>query len=140
MPKTWTPSQAKRFAKELTLGQPYYVVYDMATNLAPYEDSKTYSEYVFDSHSRITGLPMTGHMSAVAFCQNYGPVYEAPPRGLRNIADPPRQYAGPLGHGDTGELSTELDAAELRGLEKRVRSGSDPHTRAGGKTKKRGWF
>jgi hypothetical protein len=137
MPRTWQRHQAKQFAKQVELGRPYYVVYDMATNLAPYEDSKTYSEYVFDSHSRLTGLPMTGHMSAVAFCQNYGPVYEAPPRGLRNIADPAPQVAGPLGH---GEYRGYLDDAELRGLEKHVKNGSDPHTRPGGKTKKRSRF
>ncbi len=138
MPRTWQPHQAKQFARQVELGRPYYVVYDMATNLAPYEDSKTYSEYVFDSRSPITGNPMTGHMSAVAFCQNYGPVYEAPPRGLRNIADEPRQFGAPLGNDYRGYL----DDAELRGLEKHVRSGSDPHTRAGrgGKPKKRGWF
>ncbi|MDH6448210.1 hypothetical protein M2155_000618 [Streptomyces sp. SAI-119] len=137
MSRTWQRNQAKQFAKQVELGRPYYVVYDMATNLAPYEDSKTYSEYVFDSRSRLTGLPMTGHMSAVAFCQNYGPVHEAPPRGMRNIADEPRQYAGPLGNGDYSGI---LDESEIRGLEKHVRSGSDPHTRPGGKAHKRSRF
>jgi hypothetical protein len=125
MPRSWQPSQAKQFAKQVELGRPYYVVYDMATNLAPYEDSKTYSEYIFDSRSRITGHPMTGHMSAVAFCQNYGPVYDAPPRGLRNIADEPRQVGAPLGNDYRGYL----DEVEIRGLEKHVRNSSDPHTR-----------
>lgn len=126
MPKTWKPSEAKKFARELKLGQSYYVVYKMATNLAPYEDPKTYSEFVFTGRLPFTGNPCTdGGYSAHTLCQTLGPVYDTPPRGMRNIADPPRQYAGPVPEG----YSAYLDEAEIRGLEKHVRSGSDPHTR-----------
>jgi hypothetical protein len=128
MPKTWQPHQAKQFARQLQLNKPYYVVFNMATNLAPYEDGQTYSEYTFTSRLPLTGTPLSGRMGidAVTLCQNFGPVYDAPPRGLRNIADPPPQVAGPLGH---GEYSGYLDEAEINGLGKRVRSGSDPATR-----------
>lgn len=127
MPRTWQPHQAKQFAKQLKLGQSYYVVYDMATNLAPYEDQKTCGEYVFTSRLPFTGTPCTdGSMDAVQLCRNYGPVYSEPPRGIRNIADEPRQVAGPLGSNDYEGI---LDEAELRGLEKQAAQGSNPRTR-----------
>lgn len=140
MPKAWKPNEAKKFCRELKLGQSYYVVYKMATNIAPYEDSKTYSEFVFTDRLWPTGNPCTdGGYSAHTLCQTFGPVYDTPPRNMRNIGDPPPQVAGPLGH---GEYSGILDEAEIRGLDKRVRSGSDPHTRPGrgGKPKRRSRF
>jgi hypothetical protein len=140
VPKTWKPAEAKKFARELKLGQPYYVVYKMATNIAPYEDPETYSEFVFTGRLSLTGSPCTdGGYSAVTLCQTFGPVYDTPPRGMRNIAGPAPQVGAPLGSND---YRGYLDEAELRGLEKHVKNGSDPHTRAGrgGAPKKRGWF
>jgi hypothetical protein len=128
MSKSWSPAEAKKFAKQARLNTPYYVVYNMATNLAPYEDAQTYSEIVFTERRPFTNTPSSGSMDAVQFCRNYGPVYDTPPKGLRNIAAPPRQVAGPLG----GNYEGVLDEAELRGLEKQVAQGSDP--------KKRRWF
>jgi len=126
MSKCWQPNQASKFAKEVKLGKPYYTVNDMATNLAPWGDAQTYSVHVFTERSSFTARPMTdGGTSAVGLCQRQGPVYDAPPRGLRNIAGPAPQVAGPLPAGYEGVL----DEDEIRGLEKRVRDGSDPRTR-----------
>lgn len=126
MSKCWTPDKAKRFARDLKLNTPYYTVNNHATNLGPYEDSQTYNVHVFTGHSRLTGQPMTdGGTSAIGLCQRQGPVYDAPPRGLRNIAGPAPQVAGPLPAG----YEAYLDEAELRGLEKQVRDGSNPRTR-----------
>ncbi|WP_409469080.1 hypothetical protein [Streptomyces sp. HC307] len=126
MPKTWQPSDAKRFAREVKLNKPYYIVYNMATNLAPYEDSKTYSEIVFTDRLPFTGNPCTrGGTSAVGICQRFGPVYDTPPRGMRNIAGPAPQVAGPVPEG----YEAYLDEAEIRGLEKQVRDGSNPRIR-----------
>ncbi|WP_405747774.1 hypothetical protein [Streptomyces canus] len=138
MPKAWKPSDAKRFCRELKLGQTYYYVNTHDTKRNPYEDSKTYSEVVFTDRLWPTNNPCTdGGYSAHTLCQNFGPMYDAPPRGLRNLDGPSPQVAGPLGH---GEYRGYLDDAELRGLEKHVKNGSDPHTRPGGKTKKRSRF
>ena len=126
MSKCWQPGQASKFAKEVKLNTPYYTVNEMATNLAPWGDAQTYSVHVFTEHSLFTGQKMTaGGTAAVGLCQRQGPVYDAPPRGLRNIADPLPQVAGPLPAGYEGVL----DETEIRGLEKRVRDGSDPRTR-----------
>lgn len=126
MPKTWQPGQAKKFARELTLGQPYYVVYAIAQNMSPYEDSHLYKEVVFTSRLPFTGNPCTDSGdSAHTLCQNFGPVYDTPPRNMRNIAEPGPQVGAPLGHDYRGYL----DEAEIRGLEKHVRNGSDPITR-----------
>lgn len=140
MPKTWQPHQAKKFARELELGRTYYVVLAIAQNMAPYEDSHLYREHVFTDHLPFTGTPCTdGGYSAVTLCQTYGPVYDSPPRNMRNIADPGPQVGAPLGSND---YRGYLDEAEIRGLEKHVKNGSDPHTRqgGGGAPKRRSWF
>ncbi|MEU8977631.1 hypothetical protein [Streptomyces sp. NPDC048309] len=122
--KVWEPHKAKKFARELKLGKSYYVVMNIATSLAPYEDPQLYSEYVFTGHLPFTGNPCTdGGFSAVTLCQNFGPVYEEPPARMRNIADAPPQVAGPVPEG----YEAYLDEAEIRRLEKRI--GSTPGRR-----------
>lgn len=125
MPKTWTPGQAKKFAKQAELGKTYYYVYNIAQNLAPYEDAQLYTEITFDYRRPLTGTPAYGSMDAVTLCQNFGPVYEAPPRGMRNIADPSPQVGAPLG----SQHSAYLDETEIRFLGKQLRDASDPRTR-----------
>ena len=128
MPRTWQPSDATRFCRDVQLGKTYYYVQSMATNIAPYEDSKTYSEVVFTDRLWPTNNPCTEYgASAHTLCQNFGPMYDTPPRGMRNLGEPPRQYGAPLGNDYRGYL----DDAEIRGLEKHVKNGSDPHTRQG---------
>jgi hypothetical protein len=124
--KVWEPTKAKNFARELQLNKPYYVVLKTAQNLAPYEDPELYSAYVFTKHLPFTGTPCTASgYSAVTLCQNFGPVYEQPPAGMRNVATPGPQVAGPVPEG----YEAYLDEAEIRGLEKRVTDGSDPNKR-----------
>lgn len=126
MPKTWSPNQAKKFAKEAQLGKTYYTVNAHARNLGAYEDTHTYSEHRFTARRPFTGTPCTdGSTDAVTLCQRFGPVYEQPPRGLRNLADPAPQVAGPLPHGYEGVL----DEDELRGLEKLQRGSIHPRLR-----------
>ncbi len=138
MPRTWQPHQATQFARQLRLGQTYYYVNTHDTKNNPYEDQHTYSEVVFTDYLPFTKNPCTEYgASAHTLCQTFGPMYDAPPRGMRNLDGPAPQVAGPLGH---GEYFGELDEVEIRGLEKHVRSGSDPHTRTGGRTKKRSRF
>ncbi|WP_329305065.1 hypothetical protein [Streptomyces anulatus] len=62
---------------------------------------------------------------ASTLCLRFGPMYDKPLAGLRNIAGPGPQVAGPL----PPNYEAVVDEAELRGLEKRVRDGSDPRTR-----------
>lgn len=126
MSKCWQPHQAKKFAKELKLGQSYYVVSKRETRNAPYEDPEVYTEYVFTGRLPGTGNPCAhGNFSAVTLCQLFGPVYDAPPRGMRNGADPAPQVAGPVPPG----YRAKLDAAEILALEASVSRGSDPYTR-----------
>lgn len=126
MPKTWSPAQAKKFAKELEFGRSYYVVYDVATNRAPYEDRRLYSEYVFTKRLPLTGSPCTdGGYSAVTLCQTFGPVYDAPPRGMRNVAGPGPQVGAPLGE----DHSAYLDEDEIRAMQKLASQGVDPRAR-----------
>lgn len=115
MAKSWNRHQAKKFARELKLGQSYYVVLNVAQNIAPYEDSQLYSESVFTGRLPFTGTPCTEYGSAATtWCQNSGPVYDAPPKGLRNIATPGPQVAGPL----AGDEHREFNAYEIERAEK----------------------
>lgn len=127
MPKTWKPGEEKRFARELVLGRTYYTVVNIARNMAPYEDSQLYSEYVFTKRLPITGTPCTEDgFSAITLLRQFGPIHDAPPRGMRNIADRAPQVAGPVGSND---YEGRLDEIELRGLDKRVRDGLSPRHR-----------
>jgi hypothetical protein len=114
--KIWKPDKkgARDLARHVRKGTVVYTVSDVAQNLAPYEDSHLYVRHVFDWRSPVTGNYMTGHLSAAGLLSHYGPVYEEPPAGLRNIAGPAPQVAGPLPAGYEGIL----DEAELRGLDK----------------------
>ncbi len=126
MPKTWNPGDAKRFAREVKLNKPYYIVYTHALNLGPYEDSQTYGEIRFTTRSPVTGNVMTADgQSARGICERAGGIHEQPPRGLRNIADPAPQVAGPLPQG----YEAYLDEEEVRQMEKEAANGSNPRTR-----------
>lgn len=126
MPKTWSRADAKRFARQLQLGKTYWIVMNIDRRRAPYEDAQLASAYTFTGHLPFTGTPCTATgYSAETLCQNFGPVYDTPPRGIRNIADAAPQVAGPLPAG----YEAILDHAELRGLDKQVRDSSDPRTR-----------
>ncbi|MCX5598410.1 hypothetical protein OOK29_09695 [Streptomyces phaeochromogenes] len=123
--KTWSPGNAKKFAKDAKLGKPYYYINDHARNLGGYEDAHTYSEIVFDYRRPFTGTPASGSMDAVQLCQNFGPVYDSPPKGLRNLDGPAPQVGSPLGDDYHGIL----DEVEIRGLGKRVGDTVKPHGR-----------
>lgn len=116
MSKTWEPTKKgiRDLNRHVRKGTVVYTVSEVARNVAPYEDSHLYVRHVFDWRSPITGSYMTGHLSVAGLLSHYGTVYEQPPTGVRNIADPAPQVAGPLPAGYEGLL----DEAELRGLDK----------------------
>lgn len=127
MPKTWEPG--RRGARDLNAyirkGTVVYTVRKQA-DWAVWNDSAYYHEHTFDWRHPITAHWMTGHLSAEGLLLQEGTVYEQPPRGMRNITDSDQQVAGPLGSND---YRGYLDDAEISGLEKHVKNGSDPHTR-----------
>jgi len=130
MPKTWKNNRRdiRDLNSRIRKGTVVYTVREVATNIAPYEDGRLYSSHEFTWRSPVTGNWMTGHMSAAGLLAQEGTIWDAPPRGMRDIAGPGPQVGAPLGH---EEYSAQLDEAEIRGLGKRVRNGSDPHTRPG---------
>ncbi|MGW0577730.1 hypothetical protein ACWD25_17550 [Streptomyces sp. NPDC002920] len=93
----------------------------------PWLGQYSYAAHEFTWRSPITGNWMSGHLSIEAlFTQSVdGEVYERPPAGMREIGDPGPQVSGPLGDGYEGVL----DEAEIGGLWKQVRDGSNPRTR-----------
>lgn len=98
MGKQWSPGQAAKFAKQVELGREYYVVREQSGHAASYGPRHLYAVHVFTKRSLLTGQPMTdGGTSALALCRNQGPVYDAAPRGMDDIADKDRnmKYAPP---------------------------------------------
>jgi len=128
MPKTWknTRRDIRDLNSRISKGTVVYTVRNVAAHIAPYEDSRLYSAHTFTHRSPVTGNWMTGHMSVAGLLAQEGTIWETPPRGMRDIAGPGPQVAGPVGHED---YSAYLDDVEIRGLGKRVQGGSDPHTR-----------
>jgi len=100
---------------------------------------RLYNDHTFTGRSWGSCTWTTGHYSPTSLLSNCGTVYTEPPRNSRYIGDPAPQVAGPLGH---GEYRGYLDGPEIRGLEKHVKNGSDPHTRQSPSAAKpkRGWF
>jgi len=126
MSKSWKRGDERRFTREIKLNKPYYIVYKIAQNLAPWEDPKLYSEVVFTGRLPLTATPCTeGGYSAATLLRLYGPVYDTPPAKMRNIADVAPSVGAPLGNNYEGIL----DAAELRSLGKHLADASDPRTR-----------
>lgn len=91
-----TRSGARRAAEDARKGMKLYVILEVAQNLAPYEDAQLYSEYTVTHKQAITGAWMVaGSMSVERLVHLHGPVYTSPPKGIRNVATPGRQVAGP---------------------------------------------
>lgn len=119
MPKT-VYQRTKRDAKELgrtaRVGDTFYVVHDTATSLAPYEDGQLYSAHTVTFMHRFSATPamISGSYSVEAMVLRDGPVYTQPPKGMRNLATPGPQVAGPL----DGDEHRELNPYEIKRLEK----------------------
>jgi hypothetical protein len=91
-----TKRDAKRADREVRKGQKLYVLKEVATNLAPYEDSHLYSEYTVSyRHPLMPGWMISGSLSVEGLVLREGPVYTSPPKGVRNIATPGPQVAAP---------------------------------------------
>jgi len=96
MARTWKQRDSKRFAKDVKLGKTYYYVQEHRVT-CPGDDRFTYSEVTFTARLPLTGTPCTASgYSAATMCLNFGPMYDAPPSGMRNIKDPVPQVDGPV--------------------------------------------
>ncbi|MFJ6729402.1 hypothetical protein ACIQPQ_31320 [Streptomyces sp. NPDC091281] len=87
--KSWRPGDEKRFCRELELGKEYYYV----TQQAWAKDSRLAHTVIFTGHLPFTATPCTaGGYSAATLLRRFGPLYDAPPPGIRNIEDPEPQF------------------------------------------------
>lgn len=133
MSQVWQPHQSRKFQKWVTQQTrggrtlTVYAINHINTRSTPWEDPELYSSYTFDWHSPITGAPMTGHLSAAGLCSGFGPIYDSPPPGLRHMADPAPQVAGPV---DATQIHN-LDEATIRGMEKYARDAARDRERHG---------
>lgn len=122
-----TRRDAKRASRELKKGDIFFIVLDVAQNLAPYEDGQLYSEYTVTGTHPLLGGAMVGGQAVEGIVMRDGPISTSPPKGIRNVAAPGPQVAAPLG----SDYEAFLDDAELRGLEKHVAQSNDPRKRRG---------
>lgn len=98
-------------------GVTVYTVYDMATNLAPYEDDHLYTDRTCTGqHPLLGGWMFDTIISIDRLLFEYGPVYEVPPPGIRYIGDPAPQVGGPLPKGK--EHGRKLNAKEIAYLQR----------------------
>lgn len=108
---------AQRLARECRDGDKLYTVYKLSTRLPV--PKEMYSEWTVSKGSRWR-VPMAGPSTSVEqLVYSHGPVYDRPPRGMHNIADPLPQVGEPIPGGSDGWR--HLSRAEIAGLEKEVR-------------------
>ncbi|AVZ74013.1 hypothetical protein SLUN_19450 [Streptomyces lunaelactis] len=114
-----TERDAKELSRIAKVGDVFYTVADVATNLAPYEDAQLYSQHRVEYMHPLLGAPMIcGSLSVEGLVLRFGPVYTEQPAGMRGVHQPGPQYAGPLPEG-TG-FGRDLSDAEIRSLEAQV--------------------
>jgi hypothetical protein len=128
-----TERDAKKAGRELKKGDRFFIVMSVATNLAPYENDQLYSEYTVTGDHPLIGGAMVGGQSVEGICLRSGPIYMDRPDGIRNIATPGPQVAGPLPKGK--EFGRKLTEREIADLERQVERADYASGRG-----KRGWF
>ncbi|MGW7469546.1 hypothetical protein ACWGJT_33985 [Streptomyces xantholiticus] len=135
MTKTYKRSvrDAKKAGRELKAGDRFYTIAQVATNLAPWEDDQLYSEHIVTGDHPLLGGAMVGGQSVEGICLRSGPIYMDPPSGIRNVATPGPQVAGPLPKGK--EFGRKLTEREIADLERQVERADYASGRG-----KRGWF
>lgn len=136
-----TERDLKTLTKMLKVGDRVYSVSDIATNMSPWEDQQLYSVHTITSWSSLArSWVIDGSSWTVATLVHQGGVYTEPPAGMRNMATPGPQVAGPLPSGQ--EFGRALDEAELARLEGRVTSDRRQHKKDGRGLKghKSKWF
>ncbi|WP_262703829.1 MULTISPECIES: hypothetical protein [Streptomyces] len=135
--KTWTGTRgAKDLDRTAQVGDVLWVVVDIETRGAPWEDAQLASAFTVTHWSKLWGKPMiSGTVSAGDLVLKYGEVHAKQPKGLRDMAGPSPQVGGPLKGKPFGR---KLDAAEIIDLEEQRIEALD--RRAKGKSGKGRWF
>ncbi|WP_406401609.1 hypothetical protein OH805_21225 [Streptomyces sp. NBC_00879] len=128
-----TVRDAKRAGCELKKGDRFFIVMSVDTTVAPYEDDRLYSEYTVTGDHPLLGGAMVGGQSVEGICLRFGPLHTEQPSGLRNVATPGPQVAGPLPKGK--EFDRKLTEREIADLERQVERADYASGRG-----KRGWF
>lgn len=101
LPKT--KSKLKELCRTTRKGDRLYVVVEIETRIAPWEPSRMYSVYTCTGlHPILCGpgvipipMPMFGPESLEKVLYGSYEVHDSPPPGLRDIAGPHPQVAGP---------------------------------------------
>lgn len=91
MSKSWepTPSGARKFARELKLNRPYYVIVELQQ---PWGNEHVWDSYTFTRRDFFTGAPMSGTLSAARLLQMFGTVYEEKPTDVRGLNAKDQRY------------------------------------------------
>lgn len=92
-----TERDLKTLTKLLKIGDKVYSAVDIQTSMSPWEDPQLYSVYTVTGWSWIDRQWVVDHSSwTIAALVHSGGVHTKPPAGMRNIATPGPQVAGPL--------------------------------------------
>lgn len=114
-----TRRDAKKAGREARKGDTLWVIADVATNLAPYEDGQLLKEYkVTGTHPLLGGAMISGALSVEGLVLREGPVYTKRPAGYREIGEPAPQVPAPLADHDVRPLTEQ----EIRRLERQIES------------------
>lgn len=133
-----TERDLKTLTKLLKIGDQVYSSVNIQTSMSPWEDPQLYSVYTVTGWSWIDRQWAVDHSSwTIATLVHSGGVHTKPPAGMRNIATPGPQVAGPLPAGR--EFDRDLNEAELAYLEGRVGAADRRDKKTGRGTKSR-WF
>lgn len=114
-----TPRDAKKLARSVRIGDKLYTINNHRIT-HPGAEAQTYSEHVVCKKSGITGnLMVSDTVSVDRLVTAFGPVYDRPPRGMRNLAEQRRNVCEPIVGGS--EDTRYLSGSEIDGMEKDVR-------------------
>lgn len=87
---------AKKASRECRKGDVLWTIHDVATNLAPWEDSQLLQQHVVTGDHPLLGGAMIGGHSVAQLVISEGPVYTERPAGIRALHEPTPQVPGPL--------------------------------------------
>ncbi|WP_457493402.1 hypothetical protein [Streptomyces sp. P5_D11] len=134
-----TERDLKTLRKMLRIGDTVYAAVRINTRMSPWEDPQLYVERTITGRDWITGDWEVDRILTLAGMIHEGPVYTQPPAGMRNLATPGPQVAGPFPAGR--EFDRDLDENELAYLEGRVGAANKRDKKVGrGLSGKSSWF
>ncbi|MFD7868473.1 hypothetical protein [Streptomyces sp. NPDC059783] len=133
-----TEKDLKTLNRQLGIGDRVYGVVEIERRMSPWEDGQLYVERTVTGRCWVTQQWQVDRSTlTVADMVHSGGVYTEPPAGLRNLAGPGPQVAGPLPAGT--EFGRPLNKAEIEALEAQAAGAAKDNAKAGRGKSSRWW-